>query len=75
MSDSNNDKEGFPRARDRVEVGDTTIVLEKDYSVFVEREDADDFENETLSLTTQESRVIFDMFLDQIDSSALSPLD
>jgi len=53
--------------RDQDTVGDTTVTLHDDYSVFIERgESTDAYKYHTVSLTTQEAGVVFDMFLDDL---------
>jgi len=60
----------YSNVRDQDTVGDTTVTLHDDYSVFIERgESTDSYKYHTVSLTTQEARVVFDMFLDDLSST------
>ena len=56
----------YSNVRDQDEVGGTTVTLHDDYSVFIRRENEESYEHKTVSLTTQEARVVFDLFLDDL---------
>jgi hypothetical protein len=73
---SQNNKDEYPRARDYEEMSDgTVVVLEEDLSVLVDRGEKYVDLKESVVLTAQEARVVFDMFIDDIDGSEIPPRD